>query len=405
MSSTPDLFPSPSSLRPDRPFFSSGPCAKPPGWSLGGLEDIFLAGRSHRSAPGLSQIRELLDLTRDILRLPDDYQIAMVPGSATGAMEMALWNFLGSRGVDAWGYDVFSGRWLEDIRDRLRLQDARFFEAAPGDLPDFSALDPERDQVLTWCGTTAGVWLESVGLEPPLESRQGLVLCDATSAVFAANLPWSSLDVTAFSWQKALGSEAGHGMIVLSPRALAYLKAYQPPWPVPRLLDLQDAAFIHENKQPGSLFKGCTHNTPSMLAVADCLYALHWAKNLGGLPALQARMAENNRVMEAWVTETPWVKFLAQKPEIRAPTSVCLTIVDPLFVSLPGSEQWVFMQEIGAELANEQVAFDCVNHTLSTPSVRFWCGPTVEPEDLRRALPWVEWAYKQVFAKKFFHRT
>lgn len=379
--------------KPARPFFSSGPCAKPLGWGSHIL-DHFLAGRSHRSAPAIQQIQTVLLKTRLILKIPDDYVIAIVPGSATGAIEMGLWNLLGCRGVDVWSFDVFGERWATDIRQELRLEDVRFFEGSARHLPDFSQVDPKRDQVFTWGGTTSGLWLQELDWLPA--KREGLTICDATSVIFATDLPWHLLDFTAFSWQKGLGSEAGQGVIVLSPRALERLRTYKPVWPIPRSFTLHDDCFIKNNQIEGSLFSGMTLNTLSLMTIADCLWTLDWAEKQGGLKGLLQRVQHNFDILEAWVDRTPWVSFLSKEARMRSKVAVCLEIVDPFITALSRAQQWRFLEEIGNRLAQAHVAFDCLNHAFAEPGFRFWCGPTIESQDLADALPWVDFLFGQV---------
>lgn len=378
--------------KPQRPFFSAGPCAKPPGWKLL-LLDHFLEGRSHRSAPALAQLQELLAEMRSLLKIPTDYHIAIVPGSATGAFEMGLWNFLGACGVDVWSFDVFGRRWADTIRHELKVADTRFFDAPEGELPPLGQADFTRDQVFTWCGTTAGVWLQDISWIPL--KREGLTLCDATSAVFTTSLPWSLLDVTAFSWQKGLGGEGGHGMIVLSPAALERLKVFKPSWPVPKILRLRDDSFITRKEEQGSLFSGFTLNTPSLLAVADCLWALNWAKTQGGMVGLMKRVQDNFSCLEAWVMKTPWVSFFARDPQIRSRSVVCLEITDPLVTKEGGGDLWDFYKNMTQRLEREGVAFDCLNHTLGKPGLRIWCGPTIERQDLELLFPWMEKIFQE----------
>lgn len=382
-----ERFPPKPAIRPQRAFFSSGPCAKYPGWSWEGLHGAPL-GRSHRAPEGLLLLRQVIEKTRDILSIPPDYRIAIMPGSTTGAMEAALWSLLGPRGVDVFSWDVFGNLWVHDIQNQLRLSDARFFSAPFGQLPDFSAADPQRDLVFTWCGTSAGVWV------PPhadwfSDTRDGLVLCDATSAVFAVNLPWLKLDATAFSWQKGLGGEAAHGMLVLSPRAVARLQSYNPPWPMPRLFRMTREGNLIEG-----LFKGETINTPSLLCTQDTLTALQWMEIQGGMPAMLRRVEENFQAISQWVDKTPWITFMAESPEIRAQTAVCLKIIEARFDKLPSPTQWAILNNMGQRLAQESVAFEILNHTLAPPSLRFWGGPTVETADLEALLPWIEWVFE-----------
>ncbi|MGL4825426.1 MAG: phosphoserine transaminase [Alphaproteobacteria bacterium] len=381
--------PKPAHL-PKRPFFSSGPCVKYPGWSWDVLKNAKLS-RSHRSGDGKALLKACLEKTRKLLEIPEDYYIAMVPGSTTGAMEMALWSFLGPRPVDVFAWDVFSNLWSYDIQHQLRLNNVRVFEAPFGFLPDGHQASPDHDQVLAWCGTTAGVWVpDETWLSP---RGEGLVLCDVTSAVFATHLPWKRLDVTAFSWQKGLGSEAAHGMLVLSPRAMARLKASTPPWPMPRLFRM-----TFEGKVLEKLFEGETLNTPSLLCVEDFLAALTWAETLGGLPKLVERSQQNFATLEAWVNATPWVDFVAKDPKTRSKTAVCLQVTDPRFEQLSLVAQYAWLGKLAHLLEQENAGFDIVNHNRMPPSLRIWTGPTVELCDLQDFLPWLGWAFEAMMA-------
>lgn len=375
-------------LRPERPFFSSGPCAKYPSWSWQDLEKAPLS-RSHRSPEGLTLLHEVIEKTRSILSIPSDYRIAIIAGSTTGAMETALWSLLGPKGVDVFSWDVFGALWAHDVQHELHLSDTRFFSAPFGQLPDFSLTDPKRDIVFTWCGTTAGVWLPNAHWIS--DHQEGLVFCDVTSAVFAVDLPWSKLDATAFSWQKGLGGEAAHGMLVLSPKAVKRLYEYIPPWPMPRLFRLMRNGNLIEE-----LFKGEVINTPSLLCAQDALNALNWIKLQGGMPEMLQRVEKNFQAIKEWVEKTPWIAFMAQALDISAKTAVCLKITDPTFQTLSTSDQWDFLHKMGQILAQEQVAFDVINHTLAPPSLRIWCGPMVETSDLQRLFLWLEWAISSV---------
>jgi len=373
------------SIRPNNPCFSSGPCAKRPGWSVAALEDACL-GRSHRSKEGKAKLAEVIDRTRAVLGVPDDYRIGIVPASDTGAVEMALWSLLGARGVDVLAWESFGAGWVTDVTKQLKLDDVRILEAGYGALPDLSSVDPRRDVVFTWNGTTSGVrvpdgdWIAA--------DRAGLTICDATSAVFAMPLPWDKLDVTTYSWQKVLGGEAQHGMLILSPRAVERLESYTPPWPVPKIFRLNKGGKLIEG-----VFKGETINTPSMLAVEDALDALRWAESLGGQPALVARTHANMRIVEDWVETSNWAGFLAEDAASRSPTSVCLKIVDPWFAGLAAEEQASAAKRIASMLAEEGVAYDIGAYRDAPPGLRIWCGATVEAADVEALLPWLDWAY------------
>ncbi len=378
--------------RPRAPFFSSGPCAKRPGWTLDHLKDAAL-GRSHRAKLGKGRLKRAIDLTREVLEVPADYRIGIVPASDTGAVEMALWSLLGARGVDLLAWESFGESWVTDVIKQLKLKDARVIKAPYGELPDLSAVDTEtRDVVFTWNGTTSGVrvpngdWIAA--------DREGLAICDATSAAFAQRLDWPKLDVVTFSWQKVLGGEAAHGMLVLSPRAAERLTSYTPPWPVPKIFRLTSGAKLIEG-----IFEGETINTPSMLCVEDYIDALEWAKSLGGLDALIAKADQNAKVIAHWLATAPWVENLARRPEIASNTSVCLSIVDPDVVAGGLEAVAAVAKGIAARLETEGVAYDIGAHRDAPPGLRIWCGATVEAHDLDALTPWLDWAFAQEKAK------
>lgn len=373
--------------KPKSPYFCSGPTTKHPGWNLSSLGDALL-GRGHRSAAGQAKLKEVITLTRQILEVPEDYRIAIMPGSATGAVECALWNLLGARGVDAFGWDLFGKLWITDIVEQLKIPDTRTYTVPFGQFPDLSAHTPDRDVIFTWNGTTSGVCVPN--LDWISLNRQGLSICDATSAAFCVPLDWSRLDVVAFSWQKGLGSEAAHGMLILGPRAIERMTTYAPPWPLPRLFRLtKDRELIEE------IFQGGMINTPSLLSVEDCLGALHWAKNIGGLPTLLQRCHTNSEAIAKWVERTPWLRYLAKDPKTISPTSVCLEILDESGKPLPEDRHRTLIHAIEAQLAEEKAAFDIRNHRYSPPSLRIWAGPTVETSDLEALFPWIEWSYEE----------
>ena len=378
--------------RPRAPFFSSGPCAKRPGWTLDHLKDAAL-GRSHRAKLGKDRLKRAIDLTREVLEVPADYRIGIVPASDTGAVEMALWSLLGPRAVDMLAWESFGESWVTDVIKQLKLKDARVIKAPYGELPDLSAVDTAtRDVVFTWNGTTSGVrvpngdWIAA--------DREGLAICDATSAAFAQRLDWPKLDVVTFSWQKVLGGEAAHGMLVLSPRAAERLTSYTPPWPVPKIFRLTSGAKLIEG-----IFEGETINTPSMLCVEDYIDALEWAKSLGGLDALIARADQNAKVIAHWLATAPWAENLARRPEIASNTSVCLSIVDPDVVAGGLEAVAVVAKGIAARLETEGVAYDIGAHRDAPPGLRIWCGATVEAHDLDALTPWLDWAFAQEKAK------
>ena len=379
-------------VRPTAPHFSSGPCAKRPGWSLQALTDAAL-GRSHRAKLGKAKLKRAIDLTREVLRVPADYRIAIVPASDTGAVEMALWSLVGARPVTMLAWESFGEGWVSDVVSELKLKDVTILKAGYGELPDLAKVDWNTDVVFTWNGTTSGVrvpdgrWIAG--------DRAGLAICDATSAAFAQPLDWPKLDVATFSWQKVLGGEAAHGMLVLSPRAAERLVSFKPAWPLPKIFRLTKGGRINEG-----IFAGETINTPSMLCVEDYIDALRWAKGLGGWKALQARSNANFKVISDWVARTPWVDFLATEPATRSNTSVCLKIVDPEIAS-PEAQANVAKQ-IAAVLEKEAVAMDIGAYRDAPPGLRIWAGATVERSDLEALMPWLNWAFagaKSGFAK------
>ena len=374
--------------KPANPRFSSGPCAKRPGWTVAALEDA-LVGRSHRSQPGKARIQDVLDRSRAILGLPDDYRIAIVPASDTGAVEMALWSLLGARGVDVLAWESFGEGWITDIVKQLKLTDVRALRADYGQLPDLKQVSWDRDVVFTWNGTTAGVKLPDG--DWIADDRQGLAIADATSAVFAMDLPWRKLDVVTWSWQKVLGGEGAHGMLVLSPRAVARLESYTPPWPLPKLFRMTAGGKLQDG-----IFHAETINTPSMLCVEDALDGLKWAEQVGGLPELIARSQRNLAVLEAWVARTPWVQFLARDPATRSNTSVCLIFTAPWFQALDLAQQTAAAKRMAVLLDAENVALDAAFYRDAPPGLRIWCGSTVEASDVEALLPWLDWAFAAV---------
>jgi phosphoserine aminotransferase len=376
-------------VRPVVPHFSSGPCAKRPGWSLQALTDAVL-GRSHRSRMGKAKLKRAIDLTREVLQVPADYRIGIVPASDTGAVEMALWSLLGPRPVTMLAWESFGEGWVGDVLKELKLK-ATVIKAPYGELPDLSKVDPASDVVFTWNGTTSGVrvpdadWIAA--------DRAGLTICDATSAAFSQPLDWPKLDVATFSWQKALGGEAAHGMLILSPRAVARLESHTPPWPLPKIFRLTKGGKLNEDP-----FEGGTINTPSMLCVEDYLDTLKWAKSVGGLPALIARSNANARVIADWVAATPWIEFLASDPATRSNTSVCLVVVDPAVTALPADKQAAFAKDLVAALEKDGIAYDLGHYRDAPPGLRIWCGATVEASDLEALTPWLDWAFAKTKA-------
>ncbi len=378
------------SVRPACANFSSGPCAKRPGWSLDTLKDAAL-GRSHRSKLGKAKLADTIERTRKVLGIPADYRIGIVPASDTGAYEMAMWSLLGARGADLLTWESFGAGWVTDAVKQLKLKNTRTFEAPYGQLPDLKAIDFDNDVVFTWNGTTSGVRVPNGDWIPA--DRKGLTICDATSAAFAMRLPWDKLDVVTWSWQKVLGGEGQHGMLVLSPRAVERLTTYTPPWPMPKIFRLTQGGKLIEG-----VFKGETINTPSMLAVEDALDGLIWAEKIGGLDALIARSEKNLAAIEAWAAKTPWVGFLAADKVIRSCTSVCLVIQDPDVAKLDAEAKAAFSKKMVALLEAEKVAFDIDAYRDAPPGLRIWAGATVETADLEALFGWLDWAFETVKA-------
>jgi len=378
-------------VRPNTPYFSSGPCAKRPGWNTNSLKDAAL-GRSHRAKLGKSKLKLAIDLTREVLEVPADYKIGIVPASDTGAVEMALWSLLGPRKVTTIAWESFGEGWVSDVLKELKLKDATAVKAPYGKLPDLSKIDSASDVVFTWNGTTSGVRVPNADWIPA--DREGLTICDATSAAFAQPLDFAKLDVVTFSWQKALGGEAAHGMLILSPRAVARLESYTPPWPLPKIIRMTKGG-----KLIAGIFEGETINTPSMLCVEDYLDALQWAKSLGGLKALIGRADANTKVIADWVARTPWIDFLAEEASIRSNTSVCLKVVDPAIVAKSADEQAAFAKGLAGVLEKEGVAFDIGAYRDAPPGLRIWCGATVETRDVEALTPWLDWAFATTHGK------
>lgn len=372
-------------VRPANPNFSSGPCAKRPGWSLQALADAPL-GRSHRAKIGKTKLKEAIDLTREILSVPADYRIGIVPASDTGAVEMALWSLLGERGVDMVAWESFGAGWVTDVVKQLKLEDVRTFEAPYGEIVDFTKVDFDRDVVFTWNGTTSGVRVPNADFIPA--QRQGLTICDATSAAFAQRLDFAKLDVVTFSWQKVLGGEGAHGVLILSPRAVERLESYKPAWPLPKIFRLTKGGKLIEG-----IFLGETINTPSMLCVEDYLDALSWARSVGGLEGLVARADANFAAIDAFVQKTPWIANLAVDPQTRSNTSVCLTIVDPEVKTLSSEQQAAFAKGIVSLLDKEGVAYDIGAYRDAPSGLRIWTGATVETSDLEALTAWLDWAF------------
>jgi phosphoserine aminotransferase len=376
--------------KPANPNFSSGPCAKRPGWTLDGLRDAPL-GRSHRAKVGKAKLKLAIDLTREILEIPADYRIGIVPASDTGAVEMALWSLLGARPVDLLAWESFGEGWVTDVVKQLKLKDARVLKAGYGELPDLAEVNFDHDVVFTWNGTTSGVrvpngdWIAA--------DRTGLTICDATSAAFAQDLDWQKLDVVTYSWQKVLGGEAAHGMLILSPRAVERLESYVPAWPMPKIFRMTKGGKLIEG-----IFEGETINTPSMLCVEDYLDALNWAKQLGGLKGLRARSDANFKVLADYVAKTPWIDFLAKDAATRSNTSVCLVVADPDVKALAPDAQAAFAKALSSSLEKAGVAYDIGAYRDAPAGLRIWAGATVEASDLAALLPWLDWAFNEAKA-------
>ena len=377
-------------VRPANPHFSSGPCAKRPGWNIKNLENA-LVGRSHRSKPGKARLAAAIEKTRTILDVPADYRIGIVPASDTGAVEMALWSLLGARGVDLLAWESFGEGWVSDVVKQLKLKDARTLNADYGKLPDLGEVNFDNDVVFTWNGTTSGVRVPNADWIPA--DRKGLTICDATSAAFAQDLAWPKLDVVTFSWQKVLGGEAAHGMLILSPRAVERLESYTPAWPMPKIFRMTKGGKLIEG-----IFKGETINTPSMIAVEDYLDALDWAASIGGLKSLIGRADANAAVIAEWASRTAWVDFLAEKVDTRSNTSVCLKVVDPDVTALSDDDQAAFAKKIADLLDKEGVANDIAGYRDAPAGLRIWAGATVETSDMRALMPWLDWAYAEAKA-------
>jgi|TARA_B100000315_G_scaffold93565_2_gene86034 phosphoserine aminotransferase len=375
-------------ILPDNPRFSSGPCAKRPGWSVQALEGA-LVGRSHRAKEPLARIQEVISRSREVLGLPEDFRVAIVPASDTGAVEMAMWSLLGARAVEFLTWENFGEQWVIDCETQLKPLDSRIIRAPYGELPDLRQTDPARDCVFVWNGTTSGVrvpdgdWIS--------DDRQGLTICDATSGVLAHEMPWHKLDVVTYSWQKAMGGEAGFGMLLLGPRAAERLQNFTPPWPVPKIFRLAKGQKIIEG-----VFRGATINTISMLAVEDALDALRWVESIGGGDAMIGRAAANFSVIDEWVARTPWVEFLARDPATRSRTSLCLSITEDWFAALDESARWEIVGALTKMLEREGAAFDIATHRAASPGLRIWGGGTVEKSDLEKLVPWLDWAWAEI---------
>jgi phosphoserine aminotransferase len=387
--------PAKPAMRPARPEFSSGPCAKRPGWSPDNLKSAVL-GRSHRSKPGKARLQHAIALTREVLEVPDSHLIGIVPGSDTGAVEMCLWSMLGARPVQVLAFESFGKDWATDVVKQLRLKDAEVLDAPYGELPDLTKVRADADVVFTWNGTTSGVRIPDAGFIAA--DRTGLTICDATSACFAQALDWDKLDVVTFSWQKALGGEAAHGVLILGPRAVERLEGFVPDRPLPKLFRMTKKGGDGSVKLNAEIFEGATINTPSMLCVEDAIDALTWAQGIGGLAEMQGRADRNLAVLDRWVAKTAWVAFLASDARSRSNTSVCLKVVDPKIAALPEAAQADFAKKLASVLEKEGVALDIGGYRDAPPGLRIWCGATVDHADVEALCPWLDWAFAAVSA-------
>ena len=381
----------PSLELPGNPNFSSGPCAKRPGWKISVLNKA-LVGRSHRSKESVKKIQKILTELRSILVIPKDYEVALVGGSDTGAFEMAMWNLLGYKSVEVLAWESFGKDWILDIVEQLKIKDAKLIQSDYGQLPDLKNINFENDVVFTWNGTTSGVKVPNGNWIP--DTRKGLTLCDATSAVLAMNLPWKKLDVVTFSWQKVLGGEAQHGILVMSKRAIDRLKIYNPPWPIPKLFRI-----TKEGKLQKKIFQGNTINTPSLICIEDAIDALNWVKKIGGLNEMINRSVNNLKIIEMWVSNTKWIDFVAEKKETRSSTSICLKIVDPWFKSLSNEDKITIIQFISENLAKNKVAYDINSYPSAPSGIRIWGGGTIEKKNIELLLPWLDWVWQKVKIK------
>ena len=375
-------------IKPDNPNFSSGPCAKRPDWSILNLENSLL-GRSHRAPECKQKLKEVIDLSKEILNLPENYLVGIMPASDTGALEAALWSLLGNRGIDILAWENFGKDWVLDVTDELKIEDKNIYLAPYGDLPDLQKVNFSRDVIFAWNGTTSGTKVPNGDWIP--ENREGLTICDATSAVFAMNIDYHKCDVITWSWQKVLGGEAAHGMIALSPRAVERLENHQPPWPIPKVFRMAS-----KKKLISGIFEGSTINTPSMLCVEDALDSLNWVKNIGGINALIDRSKQSFKHIEDWISATSWVDFLSRNIHTRSNTSITFKINETWFLNKDERDQRTIMKEILILLSQKKIAYDINGYPKAPPSFRIWGGGTVEPENIKKLLPWIDWAYKEV---------
>ena len=378
-------------ILPLNPNFSSGPCAKHRDWSLDKIK-LDTIGRSHRSTIGKNQLKLCIDETKKLLNLPKDYLLGILPGSDTGAFEIALWNVLGLRKIDILAWESFGYDWVNDITNELKLSDSRVFQAPYGNIPDFKQINFENDVVFTWNGTTSGVCLPNTSWIDPL--REGLTICDATSAIFTIDIDWSKIDILTFSWQKALGGEGGHGMIVLSPRAVSHIDNYKPSWPIPKLFNLKK-----NNKINLGIFDGLTINTPSMIAVEEWLSIIEWARSNGGLNYLKSKTMENFEIIKNFCDQNDWIDFLAESESFRSKTSVCLKFIDPWFLSLNENEKIGYINKFLKILEDNNAAYDIKNYRTAPLGLRIWCGPTVEKDDLKLLSEWLSFGWEKIYKK------
>jgi phosphoserine aminotransferase len=375
-------------LRPERPFFSSGPTCKPPGWSLDKIDTRSL-GRSHRSALGKGRLKYAIDLSRELLGVPEDYLVGIMPGSDTGALEAAMWNMLGARPATVAAWESFGNVWIQDAVKQLKLKDLQVLDADYGSIPDLSQVPQDNDVVFTWNGTTSGAKIADTDWLAP--GRAGVTINDATSAIFAMEMDWPKLDATTYSWQKVMGSEAAHGMLILSPKAVERIESYEPAWPLPKLFRIKKGGKVDR-----SIFEGATINTPSMLATEDYIVALEWAKSIGGRQAMIERANANAKIVLDWIEATPWLRNMVPNPAQRTNTGVCMVFQGEWYDSLPAEEQAKVPAKIAGKLEAMDIGYDFNGYRDAPPSLRIWCGGSLEQEDIKRLLPWIEWAYESL---------
>ncbi|KLE35004.1 phosphoserine transaminase [Aurantiacibacter luteus] len=377
-------------LKPERPFFSSGPTAKPPGWSLDKI-DTRSMGRSHRSKLGKSRLKYAIDLSRELLGVPDDYLVGIMPGSDTGALECAMWTMLGAGPATVAAWESFGNVWIQDAVKQLKLPDLTVLEADYGEIPDLASIPQDNDVVFTWNGTTSGAKIADTDWLVP--GRKGVTINDATSAVFAQEMDWAKLDATTYSWQKVMGSEAAHGMLVLSPKAVERIESYDPAWPLPKLFRLKKGGKLNRD-----IFEGATINTPSMLATEDYIVSLEWAQSIGGRQAMFERADANAKIVTDWIEATPWLRNMVPDPAQRTNTGVCMVFQGDWYESLSPDDQAAVPKNIASKLEALDVGYDFNGYRDAPPSLRIWCGGSVEQEDIKRLLPWIEWAYAEAQA-------